>query len=60
MAYSSTLKMEVTCSPEDVTQKEGRTWEVLWDEDYKNGNVKGRNMFKNAYRGEHTGECKGR
>jgi hypothetical protein len=30
------------------------------EELYKNGNVKGRIMFKNAHTDKHTGECKDR
>jgi hypothetical protein len=30
------------------------------EELYKNGNVKGRNMFKSAHNDKHTGECKAR
>lgn len=35
-------------------------WPKTEEEVYKNGNVRGRNMFKNAHKDKHTGECKDR
>lgn len=59
-AYSLTMKMLHRRKEEYGKKPRSCKMTRTEEEVYKNGNVRGRNMLKNAQKDKHTGECKDR